>query len=77
MTKFDQKLDQTRDKVSGKAKELEGQATNDKLREHQGQAQQALGKAKAKLAEAKDQVEDAVQNGRKRLNKAAEDHTDD
>ena len=47
---LDDKIDSTKDKVSGKAKEVEGKVTNDKAREAEGKGQGILGKAKDKLS---------------------------
>lgn len=56
----EEKFDNAKDKVAGKAKEVEGKVTGDKSREAQG----LFGKAKDKLSDAaeavKDSAEDAV-----------------
>jgi len=41
------------DRVEGKAKELKGKITGDKIEEAEGKAQQAAGKMKGKLEEAR------------------------
>ena len=46
----------TEDRVTGKAKELEGKATGDEVREGQGKAQGLLGKAKDKVSDAADSM---------------------
>ena len=40
---LDGKVDSTKDKISGKAKEVEGKVTGDKARETQGKAEGILG----------------------------------
>lgn len=45
-----------KDKIIGKAKEVEGKITGDKTREAQGKAQQVKGKIKAKKV--KDDIKD-------------------
>lgn len=47
-----------KDKIIGKAKEVEGKITGDKSREVQGKAQQVKGKIKAKAKKLKDDLED-------------------
>ncbi len=46
----------TRDKLSGKAKELEGKATGDKPREGQGKTQKKVGDAKDTVRKAVDKL---------------------
>ena len=41
------------DRVEGKAKEIKGKLTGDKVEEAEGKAQQAAGKMKGKLEEAR------------------------
>lgn len=47
-----------KDKVIGKAKELEGKITGDKTREVEGKVQQAEGKVKAKAKKIKEDFEE-------------------
>lgn len=47
-----------KDKVIGKAKELEGKITGDKTREVEGKAQQAKGKVKEKTKKIKEDFEE-------------------
>ena len=47
-----------RDKIIGKAKEVEGKLTGDKSREVEGKAQQVKGKVKAKAKKVKEDIED-------------------
>ncbi|WP_052543287.1 CsbD family protein [Lactobacillus sp. OTU4228] len=47
-----------KDKIIGKAKEVEGKITGDKTREAQGKAQQVKGKVKAKAKKVKEDIED-------------------
>lgn len=47
-----------KDKIIGKAKEVEGKLTGDKLREVEGKAQQVKGKVKAKAKKVKEDIED-------------------
>ena len=46
-----------KDKIIGKAKEVEGKLTGDKLREVEGKAQKTKGKVKAKVKQVKDDIE--------------------
>lgn len=46
-----------KDKVIGKAKEVEGKITGDKLREAEGKTQVAKGKVKAKACKTKKRLE--------------------
>ena len=46
----------TEDRVAGKAKELEGKATGDEVREGQGKGQHLLGKAKDKVSDTADSI---------------------
>jgi uncharacterized protein YjbJ (UPF0337 family) len=46
----------TEDRVVGKAKELEGKATGDEIREGEGKGQGLLGKAKDKVSDAADSI---------------------
>lgn len=59
------KFDNAKDKVAGKAKEVEGKVTGDKAREAEGKAQGFFGKAKDKVSDAteavKDKAEDAIE----------------
>ena len=47
-----------KDKIIGKAKEVEGKITGDKSREVEGKAQQVKGKVKAKAKKVKEDIED-------------------
>lgn len=47
-----------KDKIIGKAKEVEGKLTGDKSREVEGKAQQVKGKVKAKVKKVKEDIED-------------------
>lgn len=47
-----------KDKIVGKAKEVEGKLTGDKSREVEGKAQQVKGKVKAKAKKVKEDIED-------------------
>lgn len=44
------------DRVEGKAKELKGKLTGDKVEEAEGKAQQAAGKMKGKVEEAREKA---------------------
>lgn len=46
-----------KDKIIGKAKEVEGKLTGDKSREVEGKAQKTKGKVKAKAQQVKDDIE--------------------
>lgn len=46
-----------KDKIIGKAKEVEGKLTGDKSREVEGKAQKTKGKVKAKAKQVKDDIE--------------------
>lgn len=46
-----------KDKIIGKAKEVEGKLTGDKSREVEGKAQKTKGKVKAKTKKVKDDIE--------------------
>ena len=46
-----------KDKIIGKAKEVEGKLTGDKSREVEGKAQETKGKVKAKAKKVKDDIE--------------------
>lgn len=47
-----------KDKIIGKAKEVEGKLTGDKSREVEGKAQQVKGKVKGKAKKVKEDIED-------------------
>ena len=47
-----------KDKIIGKAKEVEGKLTGDKSREVEGKAQQVKGKVKVKGKKVKEDIED-------------------
>lgn len=47
-----------KDKIIGKAKEVEGKITDDKLRKAEGKAQQAKGKLKDKAAKVKKDIQE-------------------
>jgi len=44
------------DRVEGKAKEIKGKVTGDKVEEVEGKAEQAAGKMKGKMEEARENV---------------------
>lgn len=46
-----------KDKIIGKAKEVEGKLTGDKSREVEGKTQKTKGKVKAKAKQVKDDIE--------------------
>ena len=48
----------TEDRVVGKAKELEGKATGDEVREGEGKGQGLLGKAKDAVSDAAESIRD-------------------
>ena len=48
----------TKDRVVGKAKELEGKATGDEVREGEGKGQGRLGKAKDTVSDAAESIRD-------------------
>ena len=60
----EEKFDKAKDKVAGKAKEVEGKVTGDKAREAEGKAQGLFADVKDKLSDAaeavKDKAEEAV-----------------
>lgn len=49
-----------KDKLEGKAKEVEGKLTGDEVRENEGKAQHAWGDAKDKVKDAADEVRERV-----------------
>ncbi|WP_328323376.1 MULTISPECIES: CsbD family protein [unclassified Streptomyces] len=49
--------DSAMDKIKGKAKEAAGKATGDKRQEAEGRTDQAKGKAKSGLSDAKDRAQ--------------------
>ncbi len=59
----------TQDQVTGKAKEAVGDLTDDKDLQREGQADQAAGKAKNKLDEAKDWMSDKIDDARDSLSR--------
>ncbi|WP_262316592.1 CsbD family protein [Lacticaseibacillus parakribbianus] len=69
---LDDKLDSVKDQVTGKAKEVEGKVTGDKLRESQGKAESLGGKLKGKVADAKDKLEDAGEAAKDKVEDAAD-----
>lgn len=59
----------THEEMQGRAKEAVGDLTDDKDLQHEGQRDQAAGKTKDKLDDAKDWAEDKIDDVRDRLNK--------
>ncbi|GMA69281.1 hypothetical protein GCM10025879_05270 [Leuconostoc litchii] len=59
---IEEKFDNAKDKVAGKAKEIEGKVTGDKQREAQGKAQNLFGKAKEAVTDIKDAAQEAVKD---------------
>ena len=59
---IEETFDSAKDKIVGKAKELEGKLTGDKVREAEGKAQGVVGKAKDAVADVKDGVKEAVKD---------------
>lgn len=59
----------TQDQVTGKAKEAVGDLTDDKDLQREGQADQAAGKTKNKLDEAKDWMSDKIDDARDSLSR--------
>lgn len=57
-----------KDELFGKAKEVEGKLTGDKLREVEGKAQQAKGKLKGKTRKAKDKLKGEAEKLQEELN---------
>jgi uncharacterized protein YjbJ (UPF0337 family) len=49
-----------KDSIEGKLKEKEGELTGDKLREKQGEAEQAWDEAKGKVSEKKEQAKQEI-----------------
>lgn len=58
------KVNEAKDKVEGKVKEVVGNVTDDKNLETEGLAQQAVGKLREGVEIVKDKVEDAVDKGK-------------
>ena len=58
----EEKFDNAKDKVAGKAKEVEGKVTGDKSREAEGKAQSFFGKAKDKVVDATEAVKDKAED---------------
>ena len=56
----EEKFDSAKDKVAGKAKEVEGKLTGDKEREAEGKAQGVLGKVKETFSDVKEAVKDTL-----------------
>ena len=54
----EEKFDNAKDKVAGKAKEVEGKVTGDKAREAEGEAQGLFADVKDKLSDAAEAVKD-------------------
>ncbi|WP_047999642.1 CsbD family protein [Lactiplantibacillus herbarum] len=69
MSDINKQLDSTKDKVSGKAKEIEGNLTGDKTRETEGKTQSLIGKAKDKLADTEDTIKGAIDEAKTKLKK--------
>ncbi|MBI0604307.1 CsbD family protein [Enterococcus faecalis] len=59
----------TTDKIKGKAKEVSGDATGDDKQKTEGFLDQAIGKAKEAVSDAKDKVEDIVEDVKEKLDK--------
>jgi len=57
---IEEKFDSAKDKIAGKAKEVEGKVTGDKNREAEGKAQGVLGKVKDTITDVKDNVKDTI-----------------
>ncbi|WP_273712694.1 CsbD family protein [Leuconostoc mesenteroides] len=58
----EEKFDNAKDKIAGKAKEVEGKVTGDKQRELQGKTQNIFGKAKDAVTDIKDAAEETVKD---------------
>lgn len=52
--------DAHKDKLEGKAKEVEGKLTDDEIREGEGKAQHAWGETKDKAGDAVDEVREKI-----------------
>lgn len=61
----EEKFDNAKDKVAGKAKEVEGKVTGDKAREAEGKAQGLFADVKDKAEEAVDAVKDGFDHLKK------------
>lgn len=61
----EEKFDNAKDKVAGKAKEVEGKVTGDKTRETEGKAQGLFADVKDKLSDAAEAVKDGFENLKK------------
>ncbi|EIQ7097013.1 CsbD family protein [Enterococcus faecalis] len=59
----------TTDKIKGKAKEVAGDATGDDKQKAEGFLNQAIGKAKEVATDAKDKVEEVVEDVKEKLDK--------
>ena len=59
----------THDEMKGRVKEAAGDLTDDKDLQREGERDQAAGKAKEKLENAKDWGEEKIDEARDRLNK--------
>lgn len=73
---FEEKFDNAKDKIAGKAKELEGKITGDKAREVEGKTQNVKGEAKDDVQKVRDvahddvdAVKDALKNKKDNLEK--------
>ncbi len=60
-----------KDKITGKAKEIEGRATGDTLRTAQGKAEQATGKVKGMAERASAKVKAAVRKVKAKIRSAS------
>lgn len=63
----EEKFENKKDQLAGKAKEVGGKVTGDKKLEAEGKSQGVLGKAKEKLDDAKDTVKGATESVKKKL----------
>ncbi len=60
-----------KDKITGKAKEIEGRATGDKVRTAQGKAEQASGKVKGMAERASAKVKAGVRKVKAKIRSAS------
>lgn len=65
----EKKFENTKDKVFGKAKEVGGKVTGDKELESEGKVQNAFGKVKEKIDDAKDTAKGALKEAKEKLAK--------
>ncbi|MET3564162.1 uncharacterized protein YjbJ (UPF0337 family) [Enterococcus rotai] len=57
------------DKIKGKAKEVTGEVTGDNKQKAEGFLDQTIGKAKEVASDAKDKLDDVVENVKEKLDK--------